>query len=372
MAQAYTPGLTVTDAITIRKERRLPLPGRVLVSLGDSVSAEQVVAATKLPGHVTTVNVARDLNVGAEEVPRLMLKAEGEPVEAQEPIAEYKALWGIFHGLSRSVAGGTIENISAVTGQVLVRGPALPVELTAYVDGTVVEIVADEGVVVECRGALLQGILGIGGEVHGEIMPLVADPAQPLTADLISADCAGKVVVGGSQATLAALQRAREVGAAAVVVGGIDAADLDELLGERLGVAITGHEDLGLTLIITEGFGELPMAQRAFELLQAHAGQRASLNGATQIRAGVIRPEVVIPSPDVREAPPEPAAGALTVGSPVRLIRDPYFGLLGTVTALPEEPQQIATESRVRVARVQTEDDRELTIPRANVELIQE
>ena len=372
MAQAYTPGLTVTDSTTIRKERRLPLPGRVLVSVGQAVSAEEVVAATALPGNVHTVNVAHDLNVNGEEVPRLMLKAEGDPVKAQEPIAEYKALWGIFHAVSRSPAPGTIENISAVTGQVLVRGPSLPVELTAYVDGTAVEILGDEGVVVECRGALLQGILGIGGEAHGELSLMVESPDQRLSADRIPPDCTGKVLVGGSLVTLDTLERAREAGAVGVIVGGIDAAVLDELLGERLGVAITGQEEVGLTLIITEGFGELPMAERSFELLKAHEGQHASLNGATQIRAGVIRPEVVIPNPDVEAAPAELAAAELKVGSPVRLIRDPYFGLLGTVTALPEELQQIATESRVRVAQVQTEDGHELTVPRANIELIQQ
>jgi len=372
MAQAYTPGLTVAESITIRKERRLPLAGQVKVLVGDLVAAEQVVAETALPGNVTTINVAHDLNVNAEEVPRLMLKAQGDPVQAREPIAEHKALWGIFHAVSRSPIEGTVENISPVTGQVLIRGPAVPVELTAYIDGTVVEVLNDEGVVVECQGALIQGIIGIGGEAHGEIMIAVEHPAQPLTADLIAEDCHGKLIVGGEQATLDALQQAREVGAVGVVVGGIDAAVLDELLGETLGVAITGDEDVGITLIITEGFGKLPMAQRTFDLFRSHAGEHASLNGATQIRAGVIRPEVIIPHPATTEAPPEPAIMELRVGSTVRLIRDPYFGLLGTITALPEELQKIETESLVRVAHVRTDEGKELTVPRANIELIQQ
>jgi len=97
MAQAYTPGLTVAELITIRKERRLPLTGQVNVSVGDVVAAEDVVAATALPGNVTTINVAHDLHVNTEEVPRLMLKSEGDSVQARETIAEHKALWGIFH-----------------------------------------------------------------------------------------------------------------------------------------------------------------------------------------------------------------------------------------------------------------------------------
>jgi len=362
----------VAESTTIRKERRLPLTGQVKVSVGDAVASEDVVAETALPGNVTTVNIAGELNINTEEVPRLMLKSEGDSVQTREPIAEHKALWGIFHAVSRSPMAGTIENISPVTGQVLIRGPAVPVELTAYIDGTVVAVLGDEGAIVACHGALVQGIIGIGGEAHGEVMMAVSHPAQPLTADLIVEDCRDKLIVGGAQVTLGALQQACEVGAAGVVVGAIDAAVLDELLGETLGVAITGDEDVGTTLIITEGFGELPMAQRTFDLLTAHTGEHASLNGATQIRAGVIRPEVIIPHPSSAETPPEPIIAELKVGSPVRLIREPYFGVLGTITALPEELQKLETESLVRVVHVRTDDGNELTIPRANIELIQQ
>ena len=47
--------------------------------------------------------------------------------------------------------------------------------------------------------------------------------------------------------------------------------------------------------MITEGFGNISMASRTFDLLKANENSYASLNGSTQIRAGVIRPELVIP-----------------------------------------------------------------------------
>ena len=105
----------------------------------------------------------------------------------------------------------------------------------------------------------------------------------------------GCVVVGGARMTLEAIERARSVGAAAIVSGGIDDADLETFLGYNLGVAITGSEKIGLTVIITEGFGEIAMAERTFALLAKHQGADVAVNGATQIRAGVMRPEMVIP-----------------------------------------------------------------------------
>ena len=60
-----------------------------------------------------------------------------------------------------------------------------------------------------------------------------------------------------------------------------DYARAEKLLGYNLGVAITGSERVGLTLVITEGFGEVPMAERTFALGDPGAARllRASLEG---------------------------------------------------------------------------------------------
>jgi transcription antitermination factor NusG len=143
-------------------------------------------------------------------------------------------------------------------------------------------------------------------------------------------------------------------------------------------VAITGTERVGFTLVITEGFGTIPMAAKTFKLLQAHAGQKASISGATQIRAGVIRPEIIIArtgpagvSPAVTREGEEPGPTGLKIGDHVRIIRDPLFGRLGQVVALHPELTKIETESEVRVLEVQFADKAMATIPRANVEIIE-
>ena len=90
MAHAYTPGLRVTDHATIRKERRLPIAGHVLAEVGDTVTADHVVARAELPGDVETLNIVNKLGIGAADLPRYMLKAEGDRVTRDEPIAETK------------------------------------------------------------------------------------------------------------------------------------------------------------------------------------------------------------------------------------------------------------------------------------------
>jgi hypothetical protein len=373
MAHAHTPGLRVTRYTTLRKVRRLPLPGRVLVAVGDRVEATEVIAATELPGSVTSLNVSREMNCQPDEVPRLMVRQVGEPVVAGDVLAEKKSLWGIFHSYVRSPVEGTLEAVSELTGQVLVRGCPTPVNLQAFVEGLVVEISADEAVTLECHCALVQGIFGLGGEAYGELKVVCPTPDSLLEPTAIDESCRGKVLVGGAMVTSEALQQAVAVGAVGLITGGMRDTDVDALLGYHLGVAVTGHENIGLTLVVTEGFGTIPMAERSYRLLTDRERQQASINGATQIRAGVIRPEVIIAHPAAACGSESPGTDEvhLNPGQPIRLIREPYFGLLATVVALPEELQQIETEARVRVLLARLGDGREVLVPRANVELIE-
>jgi transcription antitermination factor NusG len=143
-------------------------------------------------------------------------------------------------------------------------------------------------------------------------------------------------------------------------------------LGYDLGVAITGTEQIGFTLVLTEGFGTIPMASKTFQLLAGHAGQKASVSGATQIRAGVIRPEVIVPRTVVQQSTSTARQReGIKIGDSVRIIRDPLFGLIGEVSRLPSELQTIPTESEVRVLEVRFGDGRTAVIPRANIEVIE-
>ncbi|MBX3328620.1 MAG: hypothetical protein KF682_22325, partial [Nitrospira sp.] len=269
----------------------LPLPGKVLVAVGDRVRSDQVVARAELPGKVFPINLANQLSVTPGEMKGYLTKREGDVVTKDEILAENKPLIKWFKTEIRSPVSGTIESISSVTGQVLLREPPRVLELLAYVDGTITDTIPQQGVVVETTCSLVQGIFGIGGETSGDIVVAVKAPDEPLTANHLTSAMKGKVVVGGSFLSAETMKQAKAVGLAGVVVGGIHDEDLRALLGYDLGVAITGTEQVGFTLILTEGFGTIPMAAKTFKLLSTHAGQKASISGATQIRAGVIRPE---------------------------------------------------------------------------------
>lgn len=375
MAQAYTPGLTVTRRATHRVRRILPLAGDVLVQQGEQVQPEQIVARTHMPGPVIPINLANQLCVPAADVPGCMKMQVGDLVNPGDLLAETHGLFGYFRSGYLARAGGVLESISEVTGQVILRGEPQPVQVLAYLGGTVVEVIPEQGVMIEADVTFIQGIFGVGGEAYGPVRMICSSPEEELSASLITEDMRGAVIVGGARMTGEAIHRAIEVGAAALISGGLDDQDLREVLGYDLGVAVTGSENLGTTLIVTEGFGEIAMARATFELFRSREGDRASVSGATQIRAGVMRPEILIPlSAEEKEqiTEPEHLSGILIPGAPIRVIREPWFGKLGEVAELPSEPHVLESESKARVLEVRFADGSTAIVPRANVELIEQ
>ncbi len=375
MGFAYTPGLTVSANTTIRKARRLPLKGEVCVKVGDEVTADMVVAKTDLPGEVKPVNVSGKLGLAPEDLKDMMVKQEGDAVAKGEMFAETKGLFGLFKSSCTSPIDGTIESISHLTGQVLIRGAPTPVQKFAYVQGRIVDTQEAESATVEARGTFIQGIFGIGGETWGPLEVVVDSCNDLLESGLITAEHKGKIIVGGSLVTAAAVQSAIKHGVKGIVAGGLDDADLRDLLGYELGVAITGEEQLGVTLVMTEGFGRIRMANATFDLLKKRVGMLTSINGATQIRAGVTRPELIIPlgqDAPKRAADDDHMAGVLQIGTSVRAIREPFFGRIGKCAGLPVELTELRSEAKVRVLQVEFEDGEKATLPRANVELINE
>lgn len=375
MAQAYVPGLRVAGSTTIRRERILPLKGDVVVEEGQVVTAEEVVARTALPGPVKTLNVVNLLGIDPTQIDEFMQKKAGDSFEKGEVLAQNKPLFGLKFLQSRIVAefDGTVDTVSSVTGQVILRHPPRMVEIQAYFDGKVVEVRPGEGAVIETTGSFIQGIFGIGGETYGELLVAVDSPDEVLDEGQIKVEHQGKVLVGGRLFTAAAFKRAKQVGVKGVIVGGFHDDDLRDILGYDLGVAITGHEDLGLSLIMTEGFGEIAMAQKTFDLLKSREGCKVSISGATQIRAGVIRPEVIIPSLDaVPVSKDTKSADNRQSSGTIRCIRDPFFGKLGKVVQMIPELTVVESETKVRVLEVEFLDGTKAVVPRANIEMIED
>ena len=324
---------------------------------------------------VVVVPVARRLGVWPATLRMYMRFREGDEVKQGVALADSPGMMGMDYAYAP--ISGIIEKIDTRTGAVTIVRPAKPTVIEAYLGGVVESVVEDHGAVISCNASYLQGVFGVGFEGYGYLRVPRSSSGEGLTADDLNGELRDQVLVAGGRVTLPAVRKAAAAGARGVVCGGMDHQDLVEYVGQEIGVGITGQEDVPLTIVLTEGFGEMPMAEETFALLRGHEGRLVSLNGSTQVRAGVIRPEVIIPVDAGTPSGPAPMATDeldhalpdLAVGVRVRALRKPYFGLWGEVIELPAEPLRFETEAVVRAVRLRLDDGREALIPLANVEL---
>lgn len=378
----YVPGLRCEARALVIRERRLPGSGLVSVKPGDRVTGTMALAEAIKPGQVQPINLAGMLGCNPQEIGDYMKLRVGESVEKGGILAETPGLFGLFKARVESPVAGVLESVSEVSGQVMVREPPQPTTLQAYLEGRVLDVFP-EGARIATVGTFIQGILGVGGEAVGTLMAAARTSDEILDVDGILPEYRGAILFSGAGVSGAALLKAAEIGVAGIIVGSIEARDLRSFLGYDLGVVTTGDEVAGPTVILTEGFGRLSMAESTFAFLRASVGRMASINGATQIRAGVIRPEIIIPCADwearidasiaSRKALEKSVQHGFQIGSRVRVIREPGFGKVGIISGVPKGTQRIETEALVRVVELTVESTGEkITLPRAHVELMQQ
>jgi hypothetical protein len=369
MAQGFTPGLISRRSHAVVRLRELPIPGKVLVTVGQKVRGSEVVGRADLPGELHIVRAAEQLGIEPHEVMKGLRAQIGEHVTQGQILCEHRGLFGLIRSRCLSPEAGILEFVSEGSGHFGIRGAVKPVELTAYAAGTVVAVEPGKSVSIEMRGAVIQGIFGIGGERQGRILCVASQNGGEVTVGDLPAQLNSAILIIKGSVSLEVVEAAALRGATGLVCGSIDDKVLASYLGYDLGIALTGDENVPMVIMITEGFGDLEMSPHNFALFGEFDGKDASINGTTQVRAGAIRPEVLIPHSMAGAEAEVPMSQELKVGLRVRMIRVPYFGAYGLVEELPAAPEKVASGAVTRVLRVRLESGEKVSVPRANVEI---
>ncbi len=361
----YRLPVCVIPFAQLEVERLLPVPGQVLVRVGDKVDATDVIARALHPGPLCAINAARVLGVGNAMLPKYVVKKEGEDVKEKEILAARGGVLGLFRKKCVSPVAGTV--LAITHGRILLEQAPLTVELRANVRGEVATVIPNFGAVIRTMGALIRGAWSSGAEANGPnlgfgvLRVVVEGRDQPLTAGLVDVSCHGAIVVGGSSVEQEALEQAKEMNVRAIVVGGVDAG-LRKLC-----------RSLPFPVVATQGLGDLPMAEPMFQLLRMHQGREAVII-QWDTAWGKARPEIIIPLP-LDQAWGISAAPSLEVGAHVHLTRSPYAGLVGQVMSQPQLLRDPRTGLQFLGVKVllegpRTEGSGNVIAPLANLELI--
>lgn len=234
-----------------------------------------------------SINVAKKLNVQPRQLVRYMRKALGEFVYAGELLASrlVDVQGDNFPLTAPAPTTGTIQDIDKETGIVIIKYEKEPYSMYAGIAGTVTAIEPQRSVEVTFDGTTVPGIIGFASEASGPLH---------IMKDANTRFNAGDILCFTRPINSVILKMATRGKAAGVIAPAINSADLTTFLGEELGVALTGNEAIPFPLILTEGFGGFSMHPQYKKFLTSHNDASCYINGHTQIRAGVVRPKIVI------------------------------------------------------------------------------
>lgn len=371
MSSSLTPRLFISSGCKLDRKRELPIEGEIYVKKGDIVNPNTVVGATKLEGEVALLRIKDQLGISINKFISGLLVKEGDSVLEQDVIFNQRGPFGLFSSTSKSPYSGVVEFISESSGTIGIRLPPKEFKLKAYISGEVANVETNKSATIEGRGGLIQGIFGVGGEQIGRLISLDVGIDQRVSVEHLPLRCDGLILAGGVCPSSEVLLQAAERGAVGFVTGSIEDAALKGFLGFDVGIAMTGSESITMSVMITEGFGELSLHSHIMEIARLYNGSEASMNGTTQIRAGALRPELLIfPEESKLKMELIEEDRGFYEGARIRGTREPYFGKAGTIKKLPIEVELLETGIEARVAVVVFDYGVEASVPRANLEML--
>jgi hypothetical protein len=342
----------VVALATIVRERRLPVKGTVRVRLGQRVSPGDIVADASWSRDHVFLDVARTLGVTAAAAERLIRFKAGDNIPIGAVIARGGGL------LPKTVTAPRAGRVVATGGgEVLIESGESRLELRAGLSGTVRDVLPDRGVVIQTTGALVQGVWGNGRIDTGVMINLADKPDTVLTPARMDVSMRGSILVGGSVQDADVLRTAAEIAIRGLLIGSIFPSML------------TLAREMRYPIVVTDGFGAVPMNALAHRLIGTNSKREVTLNGEPFDRYTGGRPEAIIPLP-VAGAPPLLEIVELAPGQTVRIRRQPAPGMIGTIVGLPEGLATFPSGLSAPGAEVRLENGQQLLIPLVNLEVV--
>lgn len=323
------------------------------VKLNDKVEAESVVAHCEISAGQRLVKVANILGVSRHTVKKYLLRNIGDRIYQGEIIARKKGVLGVGKSELRSPVDGVITDVDK-NGDLIVKFLPMPVKLVAGASG-MISGVREDSITVRTFGTEITGAAGLGKNREG-IIKVIAKPSEFVLPQKIDATCQGRVLVGGAHLDRAAIEKALTIGVKGIVVGGMDYRDF---------ISLGVTSDVGITIIVTEGFGTVTMGNDIFEAFNKLNDKFSFING---LERTVLVPEdkkVVDNKPLIPEIWRE-----LKEGDLVRYFRPDSSELVGVVEQISEDSVELSSGLSTNIAKIKFISGNKVTAPAANLEII--
>lgn len=338
---------------SIVRERVLPVSGKVLARIQQKVSPVDVIAETRWAREHILLDVARLLDVSPEMAERLIRCKVDDRLSANTEIATGK---GIFPRHVRTPREGRVVAVGG--GQVLMEVGETKLELKAGIPGTVIQLIPNRGVVIQTAGGLIQGVWGNGRIDSGILVNLADTPDAVLTSGRLDVSLRGSIILGGMITDAETLQDAADLPVRGLILSSVPP------------TLIVKARELRIPIMLTDGFGKLPMNSAAYKLLSTNAKREVTVNAEAYDRYTGARPEVIIPLPISSEPSAPNAIETFAPGLQVRMRRPPAMGMIGSIVAIKPGLTTLPSGLRAPAAEVKLENGETIVAPLINLEVV--
>ena len=125
--------------------------------------------------------------------------------------------------------------------------------------------------------------IGWGRPAAGHIVIVAASPDAEVPASRIDVSAAGAILVVGARLDVEAMSRARAIGVAAVVSGGVASRDLRQLDSSEARQQAALHGTAPFGMLAMAGYGRVPIPCQLWDLLVAAEGRPAGIHPAADL-----------------------------------------------------------------------------------------
>lgn len=347
------PVLHVLPLTTIVRERVLPVAGKVNMHVNQRVNPTDVVAETTFAREHILIDVARTYGMPPSAADKLIKVFQGDSLAKGAVIAEKP---GLIANTIKAPRAGRVMVVGS--GQVLMEVGDARIQLRAGLPGIVTQIIPDRGVVIRTAGALIQGVWGNGRIDNGLMVSLLEKPGDVLVADRLDVSLRGSIILGGHVRDLDTLKAAAELPVRGLILSSMPSSLIEPAYKLRY------------PILVTEGFGTLPMNSAAFKLLTTNNKRETTVNADHYDRYTGTRPEVIIPLPISNEPDLPSPYEMFDLGRQVRMRRPPNAGMIGTISGLPAGLSLLPSGLRAPAAEIKLENGENVLVPLVNLEVV--
>ncbi len=338
---------------TITRTRLLPSAGRVLVQIGQKVTATDVIAETAINRKHSIIDVAEMLRLPAEKADPFIKVKRGQKIAKGDVLAE---TGGVLNREAYSPTAGRV--VITGGGKVVLESGGHLFELKAGLVGTVTKVIPDRGAEIRAFGALLQGFWGNGKLDSGLLVSLLEKADETLTADRLDVSLRGSIILGGHVENAAVLKDAADLPVRGLVLASMSSA--------LMGLA----SQAPYPIILMEGFGKRPLGAQLFKLISTNTKREVILNAEVYDRALGTRPELIVSLP-VSQEPPEPRdIETFAPGQQVRINFLTESARVGTLEYLRPGMTLLPNGISTRAADVRLENGKQIIVPLSNMEVL--